>query len=404
MRTRWVLVLGLAAAAAWWGARPAPPPAARGASVVEALSSSGDTAGFARADRVRAFSFPRDAGPHPEFQTEWWYYTGVLHAPDRVFGYQLTFFRRALAARVPRRSTPFAARDVYFAHFALSDVRAERFHAFERWSRGAAGLAGASAARVWLDDWRALRDHPPLENILTRDAITNRDRTVRGNILKRGAITTLRAREADVAIELELRARKPIVLQGDRGWSRKSSEPGNASYYYSQPRMETRGTVTVGGAAYEVQGNSWGDREWSTSALSRGVAGWDWFALHLSDGRDVMLYRLRRKAGAADPFSSGTLIARDGSPRTLASTDFSTEERAHWTSPRSRGTYPARWRLRIPSAGLVLDVEPLLADQELLLTFTYWEGAARCRGHGVTGEGYVELTGYAPSGREGAAP
>jgi len=344
-------------------------------SVADALHTSNDR-GYARALEPRAFSFPADHGPHPEFRTEWWYYTGNLAtAQGRRFGFQLTFFRSALAPEMPARSSAWATRQAWLAHFTVSDVEGGKFHSFERWSRGAAGLAGAQAQpfRVWVKDWSAASPG--------------------------GDAMRLAASEGDVGIDLVLRPGKPPVLQGERGLSRKSAEPGNASYYYSLTRMPATGTVHLGGESFAVTGDSWMDREWSTSSLGKDQVGWDWFALQLSDGWDLMLYRLRHPDGTADPASSGTLVAPDGGSRPLALAGFRIENAGEWRSPRSGAQYPASWRVQVPGEGLDLEIRPLLADQELDVSFRYWEGAVEIegthRGRKVGGRGYVELTGYA---------
>lgn len=334
--------------------------------------------GFARASEPRPFVFPEDHGPHQEYAVEWWYYTGNLEADGgRHFGYQLTFFRFGLAPEAPRRASAWAAGNIYMAHFALSDIGGGRFHAFERFSRDGAALAGASGDpfRVWLEDWTTEGQGPE------------------------GLPMRLRAAEGAVAIDLALGEGKPAVLQGDRGLSQKSAEPGNASYYYSLTRMPTEGTVRVGGQSFAVRGSSWMDREWSTSALGPEQVGWDWFALQLSDGRELMYYQLRLRDGGVDPYSKGTLVAADGSSRTLAAADLRLDVLRTWPSPRSGGEYPSGWRLQVPSEGIDLRITPHLDDQELQLTVLYWEGAVRIEGtaggRAVSGDGYVELTGYA---------
>ncbi len=349
-------------------------------SVADALSAASDS-GYARALEPRPFSFPADHGPHPEFRTEWWYYTGNLEtAEGRRFGFQLTFFRSALASTMPARESAWATRQAWMAHFTVTDVQNGTFRSFERWGRGALGLAGAQAEpfRVWLKDWAAAGD--PMH---------------------------LRASGEDVEIDLTLQQGKPPVLQGDRGLSRKGPEPGNASYYYSLPRMPAAGTVRIGNGRFAVNGLAWMDREWSTSSLSRDQVGWDWFSLQLADGRDLMLYRLRKKGGATDPLSSGTLIGPTGESRPLHAADFEIEDLGEWRSPRSGARYPARWRLRVPSAGLDLTVRPVLADQELSVSFLYWEGAVDVEGtdsrQTAKGRGYVELTGYTDEVRTPAA-
>jgi len=340
--------------------------------VREALAD--DRAGFARAMTPRPFNFPADHGPHPDFRTEWWYYTGNLQTADRRhIGFQLTFFRVALAPTEQPRASAWATRQLYFAHFAVTDTASSRFHAFSRTGRGALGMAGAEAApfRVWIDGWSA-------EGA--------------------GASPRLRASDGDVAIDLELSATKPVVLQGERGLSRKGPEPGNASFYYSFTRMPARGVVRLGAETLTVAGEAWMDREWSTSGLGADVQGWDWFAVQLDDGRELMVYLLRRRDGTVDPFSAGSLVAPDGAVRALGAGDVRVETLAHWSSARSGVRYPARWRLTVPSAELRLDIEPRLADQELRVNTRYWEGAVAVTGMAgawsIRGHGYVELVGY----------
>ncbi len=341
-----------------------------------------EAAGFTRADGSRVLTFPADYGPHPDYQTEWWYYTGNLEtAEGRRFGYQLTFFRRGLLppAQQPERSSAWAIEQVYMAHFALTDVADGQHHAFERFSRGAAGLAGAEAApyRVWLEDWR-------VEEIEAEPDIVR-----------------LRAAQDGLALDLRLTDRKGPILHGDGGYSQKGPDPGAASYYYSQTRLATEGTVRLEGAVYPVTGLSWKDHEFSTSALGAEQVGWDWFALQLDDGSELMLFQIRRADGSLDPFSSGSYVLPDGTARPLARADFSIAPAETWRSPHTGATYPARWRLEVPALALTLDVTPCLADQELRVSYVYWEGAVRVSGArdgvAVQGQGYVELTGYAGS-------
>ena len=376
-----VLIAG-GAAALWLGSEPRPGAPRIGAtiSVTSALGAEG-VSGFARAAAPRAFSFPRDHGPHPEFRTEWWYYTGNLRAGDgRHVGFQLTFFRIALGPGPVARASDWGAIQVYLAHFAVTDTRGGRFLAFARSSRDALGLAGARAEpfRVWLEDWVAEGEG--------RAALPMR----------------LRAAEGEAAIDLTLESAKPVVLQGERGLSRKGPEPGNASYYYSLTRMPVRGTVSLGRESLAVEGLAWMDREWSTTALGEDLAGWDWFALQLDDGRELMFYQLRRKDGQADAFSAGAVVDARGVARPLARDDVRLEVLAAWRSPRSGVTYPARWRLTEAAQGLVLEVAPRLADQELIVEPRYWEGAVTVRGtegdRAVAGHGYVELVGYRETG------
>ncbi|HEX8386497.1 MAG TPA: lipocalin-like domain-containing protein [Rubricoccaceae bacterium] len=354
------------------------PPMQASVSVAEALS--GDTTGYARADRVRPFVFPADHGPHPAFKTEWWYVTGNLRATDgsgRRFGVQFTVFRSALSPDTSaRRASDWATTQLYMAHVALSDVAGGGFYSEERFARGAAGLAGASAdpVHVWLG---------PVDLAAT------------GAPGAGGAVPLRITGSAEgAAFRLDARPTKPVVLQGDRGLSQKGAEPGNASYYYAQTRMATSGTVTLpGGEAVPVEGLTWLDREWSTSALAGGQTGWDWFALHLDDGRDLMLYQLRGPDGRADPLSEGSLVDADGRKTRLAASDFSLAPLARWTAPDG-AEYPTRWRARVPSAGIDVEVTALVEASELDATVRYWEGAVDVSG-GLTGSGFLEMTGYA---------
>lgn len=380
---RIVLVLALAlvvalAAASWLRHPPAEtarPLAAR--LELTALLGGAAADGFARADRPRAFRFPEDHGPHDGFRTEWWYLTGQLAAEDgRAFGYQLTFFRQALTPAVAPSSSRWRTGHLWMAHFALTDVAAGRFHAFERFGREALGLAGAARAplRIHVDGWELAAADPEAGSF------------------------RLAAAEGDVALELALTPGRPPVLQGEGGLSAKGPETGNASYYYSLTRLATTGELKLGARRFAVAGSSWLDREWSTSALGSGLAGWDWFALQLDDGSDLMLYRLRRRDGTSAPESAGTWVAPDGATQRLAARDFVLTPLATWTSPRG-GDYPARWRVDLPGRAVSLEIEPLLEDQELPLAVRYWEGAVGARGtvagRPVAGRGYVELTGYA---------
>lgn len=347
-----------------------------------------DTSGFARATQPRPFVFPADHGPHGDYRIEWWYVTGNLATREgRSVGFQLTFFRNALSAVPPAAESRWATNQAWMAHFALTDVEGRAHHAFQRFERGAVGLAGARASpfRVWVGAW----------------SLAALDTTGSSGAFPMG----LRAWTDDVAVDLVLDAGKPLVPHGDDGLNRKGPEPGNASYYYSRTRMPARGVVRVAGDTLRMAGLAWLDREWGTSVLADDVAGWDWLALQLDGGWELMAYRLRTRAGGASPFSVGTLVGPDGKAHGLRFGDeVRVDATGSWTAPD--GTeYPSRWRVRVPERGWDLDVEPVLRDQELRLAFRYWEGAVRVSPHGrggsPSGLGYVELTGYAgePPGR-----
>lgn len=334
-----------------------------------------ETGAFERALTPRPFVFPRDHASHPGFRNEWWYFTGnVFDSRGRHFGFELTFFRIALEGHAPQRDSAWASDQVWVGHFALTDTAKGEFHTAERWSRGALGLAGAEASplHIWVESWSAAED--------------------------RGGVLRLRAQDGDTGIDLELRGLDRIVAQGEDGLDAKGPEPGNASYYYSAPRLAVRGTVRTGNEPpHSVDGAAWMDREWSTSALSPDLAGWDWFALQLDDGRDLMYYRLRRNDGETSRFSGGSVAGEDG-VRQLDADDVALEATRYWRSPGTRVDYPIGWRLRVPALELDVEVEPYLPNQEVDLSVRYWEGAVRVRGMAgvspIRGNGYLELAGY----------
>lgn len=356
------------------GGEPAEPPESGRLSVAASLGG-GDAAqieGFERALEPRVLTFPADHGPHPDFKTEWWYFVGNLAAEDgRRFGYQITFFRSALAASQPAAASAsdWATRQLYMAHLALTDLDAGSFHSFERFSRGAAGLAGAQAdpLRVWVENWSVAGSEVPGE-------------------------WRIQAKEAGVEIDLALAPGKPRVLHGDGGFSRKGAAPGAASYYYSRTRMPTGGSVSVAGESFAVTGTSWFDREWSTSLLAPDEVGWDWLAAQFDDGRELMIFRLRRRDGSSARVD-GTLVERDGSSRGLLTEGVEIAPLATWTSLETGIAYPAGFRIVLPNENLSLEVAPLQDDQELRLSFVYWEGAVSISGS-ATGLGYLEMTGY----------
>ncbi len=327
------------------------------------------------------FEFPRDHFDHPEFQTEWWYYTGNLRTRDgRRFGFELTFFRQAVDRSAKAASSPWALRDAYLAHFALSDLDEGRFWHQERVNRAGPGLAGIDAASgvVWNGNWRV-------------------------RIEDGGADHALEAIAAGHAIRLALRSQKPPVVNGTNGISRKGPAAGEASHYVSFTRLAATGRVEVDDRSYEVEGSAWMDHEFFTNQLGRNQRGWDWLGVQLDDGTELMVFRVRRADGAIDPFSAGTFVAADGRSTHMASDGFSLVPLdARWTSPKTGATYPVAWRLLVPSRGLELEIRTALSSQELAggsgWTPAYWEGAITAvgtrRGAPIKGVGYLELTGY----------
>lgn len=341
------------------------------------LLGNGDYTGFAKAIEPREFSFPRDHGPHPEFRNEWWYVTGNLDDEQgRRFGFELTFFRFALTPDMPEPESAWRSNQVYIAHFAITDVGGERFYVSQRFSRSALGLAGAQADpfRVWIDDWRIT-------------ASPDGD-----------GQWQLSAAEDEFGLDISLSPAKPVVLQGVGGLSQKSREPGNASYYYSITRWKSSGELRIGPDVFSVSGLSWLDREWSSSALSPQQEGWDWFALQLSDGSELMFYNIRQRDGEQDEHSAGTWISPSGESTSIRRDEIDIAVTDSWDSPEG-GSYPARWTVRLPQKDLTLNIAPVMDNQELFTTVRYWEGAVDVSGERdgahVNGRGYVELTGYA---------
>jgi predicted secreted hydrolase len=323
------------------------------------------------------FHFPEDHGPHRDYQTEWWYLTGNLQTADgRAFGYELTFFRygyRSPNQRLPVKSR-FVMDDLKFAHFTVTDVSARQFHVTERRSRGAFGDAGflSGSRLVWIDDWEL-------------------DFTDQHFAAK--------ASNGDITIDFELEPEKQPVLEGDNGYSRKAATGDHASEYYSITRLQTRGTLKLGGQTYQIAGLSWFDREWSTNHLASDQTGWNWFAIQLDNGSDLMLYQIRRRDGSIDPCSSGKWVGSDGRTVDLASNDLILQPIRTWTSVDGKATYPIGWRLIIPKLSFTADVTTPVDNQELNVGVRYWEGCIRVLGtkdeQPVTGKGYLELTGYA---------
>ena len=325
---------------------------------------------FDRVTGPEPLNFPADHGMHPGYRNEWWYFTGNLAGDDgQRYGFQFTLFRFAVEPG-DQPDSDFASDAVWMAHLAVSDIARERFIASERFARDALGLAGATADEWWLRDWTVTRED---------------------------AGWRLQARTSAVNLDLRLVPAKPIVLQGKAGYSRKGSAPGNASRYYSITRMKTSGRLEIDDRGIEVSGLAWLDREWGSSQLGEGIAGWDWFALQLDDGRDLMLYRLRTDQGTASRFSAGVLVQPDGSSRTLAREDFEVEAIRRWRD-NVGVEWPVAWRVRLPDTALDLEVRPAFDAQRWKATVSYWEGAVdvmdSASGESV-GQGYLELSGYA---------
>jgi len=348
------------------------PSSATGAIGLEQVLGEHGQAGFAVADPTYVPTFPRDHGAHPRFRHEWWYLTGNLwDEQGRRYGYQWTLFRFALRPEAEIQDSAWRGDQLYMGHAALSVAQSQSFYHRERFSRDALDLAGAQAAplTLWLLDWRlqgqAPTGEPPWQ---------------------------LQVRDKDFALDLQLSPMaRERVLQGEQGYSRKGRV--SATHYYSYTRLPTQGEIMVEGERISVSGESWFDREWGSGALETGQQGWDWFALHLDDGRDVMWYQLRHMSGGVDEASSGIVVWPDGRQRALTTQDVQIQVEDYWQAPD--GTcYPAAWELSIADLPR-LRLRPLLPQQWWDGRFRYWEGAARVMGN-VGGHAYVELSGYSP--------
>ncbi|ABC78047.1 lipocalin-like domain-containing protein [Syntrophus aciditrophicus] len=351
--------------------------------MILACAPAGAEGEWKQATGPRQWSFPRDHGNHPEFRTEWWYFTGnLIDAEGNRYGYQLTFFRHGIRQTAPMPSNPWSIRDVYPAHFAVTDVAGAKFSSAERISRSGPGLAGSKQGRmnVWNLNWFARMENGRIH---------------------------IGARSGQTGLDLNLRPKKPPVLHDRNGLSRKGSRPGQASYYYSFTDLETTGNLETTGTGRRIQvnGTSWFDHEFGSNTLAEDQTGWDWFSLHFSDGRDLMIYFLRKKDGSLEKESSGTLVESNGISRHLDLSEIRIRTLRYWTSAKTGGRYPAGWQIDISSADLSVRLDPLLQDQELTTPgstgVNYYEGAVTGKGLSqqkpVTCEGYIEMTGYAGS-------
>jgi predicted secreted hydrolase len=327
------------------------------------------------------YEFPRDHFDHPEYQTEWWYYTGNVKSADgRRFGFELTFFRQGVN-RDAAKAGAWDVRDLYLAHLALSDLDGGHFYHAERTNRAGPGIAGISSndGRIWNGNWQ---------------------------IQWNGDQQTLRAVDSRFELQLALRSEKPPVIQGENGVSQKGAGAGHASHYISLTHLETIGTIVLNGKSFQVDGLAWMDHEFFTHQLESEQIGWDWFSVQLADNTELMLFRIRRKDGTVDPFSAATFVDERGKSTHLRWTDFSLQPGgATWTSAITKATYPVQWKIAVPKLGLDLEVKTQLESQELTggaargtLTPSYWEGAVKYDGNRagvkIQGVGYLEMTGY----------
>jgi predicted secreted hydrolase len=348
--------------------------------------NAAEPAGYLSVTGPCHLAFPKDHGPHPGYRTEWWYYTGnLLASSGEKYGFQLTFFRSQIRPPADLRGWPEPAsawrtQQIYMAHSAISSMTDKQHLQAERVARGALGMAGAdrvgNTTAIFLKDWSA-RIGP--------------DRHM------------LEVHTDDFTFEMVLTPEKPPVMHGIAGYSRKGPAADNATCYYSFSRLSTRGKLSIGENVVQVTGSAWMDHEYGTDILGPGIKGWDWFSLQLSDNTEAMVFLVKSNEGAIEPTSSATVIGQKDLKRHLRSDDFKVTVLETWKSPNSKAIYPAGWRLQIFPESLVLIIKPNLANQEMLTTGStgtiYWEGSVSAAGtkggKTVTGQGYIELTGYA---------
>lgn len=360
-----VVILSLTA---WlgWQTRQIPPDAETVALSSVLGPADGD---FEAVSGPRPFQFPADHAAHESWRSEWWYFTGNLSDQNgQSFGFQFTLFRLGLGA-VPALDSAWSSDQVWMAHLALSDVQNQQFYSAERFARGALGLAGATTDQWWLGAW---------------------------TVERRDNHWYLVADDETFGLALELGPIDQLVLKGDQGYSRKGPEPENASYYYSATRLPVQGNIRRQSETLTVTGTAWLDREWGSNQLADSVAGWDWFALHLDDGRDLMVYRLRLKDGTTSPYSAGVLVESKQDYQTLNASDFSASARRWWRD-ENNVRWPVAWQISLPKHELDLLIEPAFDDQLWRESVRYWEGSVRVRDAASDqkiGTGYLELSGY----------
>jgi predicted secreted hydrolase len=324
-------------------------------------------AGYRQATPGYRYQFPLDHFNHPEFKAEWWYYTGNLRtAGNRHYGFELVFFREGRHRGAASNPSAWRVDDLYLAHLALTDIDGRKFRYFERLNRAGPGIAGVSIedARIWNGNWQAQWDTAGAQ--------------------------TISAVEEGIRLTLHLAPRTAPIIHGENGVSRKSEEPGHASYYVSFPLLAVEGSLN--GAA--ITGTAWMDHEWFTNLLDDSTQGWDWFSAQFDNRAELMLYQLRGK----ETYSAGTYIDASGRALHLKGSDFAVQPLDFWISPKTGARYPVRWRVSAPSLKIAVECAAAIPDQELVSrdkhTPTYWEGAVRYSGS-ASGVGYLELTGYA---------
>jgi predicted secreted hydrolase len=399
----------------------------------KAAPKANTSASFTQAMPGYTYQFPRDHAAHPDYKTEWWYYTGHLKSQSgRTFGYELTFFRIGTGIQPLPKPSPWSMDQLYMAHFALTDDQGQRFEHTEQLNRPGMGRAGASTDRyhVWNKTWFA-ESLPATRQAFHSGQKANNNPPINRNGNNNGESVRLQASMPAGSLHLNLEPAKPLVIHGEKGVSRKADCVGCSSHYYSFTRLRTAGELVIGNERIPVTGTSWMDHEFGSNQMTPEQTGWDWFSVQLDDGSELMLYRLRRQDGSADPNSSGSWVAAgmaampsvsgSGTAKSLAKAtmtktapaehlrlnEYSIQAQKTWVSPVTKGRYPSGWRVTVPKQQLTLEITPTVANQELAAPsgasggsrVSYWEGRCKVTGshHGkpIQGQAYVELTGYA---------
>ena len=340
--------------------------------------------GYRKVEGPCGLTFPEDHAAHPQYKTEWWYYTGNLQSEaGEPFGFQFTIFRTALrppgSGNRNRSPSAWRADQIFIGHTAVTDVDRKVHRSAETSARGALDLAGVrtggEAVSVYVRNWRT-------------------DITPTGH--------HLRAEDETLSLDLVLTPAKPPVLHGRGGYSQKGAGRDRASCYYSLTRLNASGSIRAGDRVRQVQGTAWMDHEFSTSPLEPGLVGWDWFSLQLTDRTELMVYMLRNEDGTFHPASAGTFVHADGEKEDLKRDQLTVDVIDRWRSPATDTDYPVRWRLSVSSPDLDLMISARINDQEMNTRQTtgvvYWEGSVTAEGMAaggpVSGAGYVEMTGY----------
>ena len=341
------------------------------------LAAAAATAGHWSRDALalppKQLQFPRDFGSHLDLRTEWWYITGHATSDNgRVFGFQVTFFRSRVEATQAMRSH-FAAKQLVFAHTALTDLEGRSLLHDQRMARTAGGQAFASETDtdLRLRNWSLVRRSGQYHALIAAEGFT---------------------------LDLQFTPTQPVLLQGDNGLSRKGPEPAQASYYYSQPQLTTQGRIVLQGRSLAVKGTAWLDHEASDALMHPEAVGWDWIGMNLDDGTALTAFHLRRADGST-LWAGGSLRTAAGVLRVFQANEVRFEAQSHWLSPHTQARYPTRWRVHTPAGSFT--VQALLDDQELdsrnSTGAVYWEGLSDllgAQGQRV-GRGYLEMTGYA---------